>query len=175
MSDPSSSCFTSLLRRYLFLSLILTAVLAGTAFRPSRSLDVEMLQLREEIIAFAREYVGIRYRYAGTSPETGFDCSGFTSFVLKKFDTQISGASSRQAIEGIRVPLSEVMPGDLLFFGRRGRIQHVAMVVEHTPDGIVCVHSTCTRGVVVENVSTSSYWRSRILYARDVLGRRKAL
>ncbi len=135
--------------------------------------SAEMLQWRAEIIDYARQFVGIRYRYAGTSPETGFDCSGFTNFILKKFDTDITGSSFRQSVEGIRVPLSEVMPGDLLFFGRKGRIQHVAMVVEHNPNGIVCVHSTCSRGVVVENVSTSSYWRSRILFARDVLGSRR--
>ncbi len=130
-----------------------------------------MVQMREEIIQFAQQYVGIRYRYAGTSPDRGFDCSGFTSFILKKFDARVSSSSAMQSMQGIRVPLSEVMPGDLVFFGRKGRIQHVAMVVENSPAGIICVHSTCTRGVVVENVSTSTYWRSRILFARDVLGR----
>lgn len=135
-------------------------------------MSAEMAQLREQIICLAQEYVGIRYRYAGTSPNTGFDCSGFTSFILKHFDVRVSSGSSTQALQGTKVPLKEVIPGDLLFFGRRGRIQHVAMVVENTPGGIICIHSTCTRGVVVENVSTSAYWRPRILFARDVLGQR---
>ena len=135
-------------------------------------MSAEMAQLREQIICLAQEYVGIRYRYAGVSPSTGFDCSGFTSFILKKFDVTVSCGSSTQAVQGTKVPLKEVIPGDLLFFGRRGRIQHVAMVVENTPGGIICIHSTCTRGVVVENVSTSAYWRPRILFARDVLGQR---
>jgi len=132
---------------------------------------MEMLQYRAEIIDFAQQFVGLPYRYAGKNPETGFDCSGFTSFILQKFDTSVSCSSSLQSMQGIKVPLSEVEPGDLLFFGRKGRIQHVAMVVEHNPNGIVCIHSTSSRGIVVENVSTSTYWRSRILYARDVLGR----
>ncbi len=169
MSDPSCCCFKQL-RRYFFIPLFITVFLFGSAFRPSRALSIEMLQLREEIIGFAQQFVGIHYRYAGVSPTTGFDCSGFTSYILKKFDAKVSSSSFMQSHQGIKVPLSDVMPGDLLFFGRKGRIQHVAMVVERNPDGIVCVHSTCSRGIIVENVSTSPYWRSRIMFARDVLG-----
>ncbi|MBK9338942.1 MAG: C40 family peptidase [Lewinellaceae bacterium] len=132
-----------------------------------------MLQLRDEIVDYAQSFVGTRYRYASRNPEVGFDCSGFTSFILQKFEAKVSTSSSMQSLQGIRIPLGEVVPGDLLFFGRRGRIQHVAMVVENTPKGIVCVHSTCSRGVVVENVSTSAYWRPRILFARDVLGQHR--
>lgn len=132
---------------------------------------MEMLQLREEIVDYAQSFVGTRYRYASRNPEAGFDCSGFTSFILSKFDATVSTSSSAQSLQGVRIPLSEVVPGDLLFFGRRGHIQHVAMVVENTPGGIICVHSTSSRGVVVENVSTSAYWRPRILFARDVLGK----
>lgn len=171
MSDPSSSCFP-LLRRLLFSSLILILFFAGSAFRPSRTLSVEMQQFRAQIIEYAQLFVGIRYRYAGRNPESGFDCSGFTSFILNKFDAVVSSSSAMQSTQGIKVPLSEVEPGDLLFFGRKGRIQHVALVVEHNEDGIVCIHSTCSRGIITENVSTSSYWRPRIMFARDVLGRR---
>jgi hypothetical protein len=174
MSDPSSSCYPKL-RRFFFIPLFISIFLVGSAFRPSRSMSMEMLQLRDEIVDYAQSFVGTRYRYASRNPEVGFDCSGFTSFILKKFDTSVSTSSSMQSLQGIRIPLSEVVPGDLLFFGRRGRssIQHVAMVVENTPGGIVCVHSTTSRGVVVENVSTSAYWRPRILFARDVLGQHR--
>ena len=171
MSDPSSCCFTRL-RRYLLIPISILLLIAGSAFRPGRTVSLEMLQFRSEIIDFAEQFVGLKYHYAGRSPETGFDCSGFTSFILKKFDALVSRSSALQSKQGIKIPLSEVMPGDLLFFGRRGRIQHVAMVVEHNDNGIVCIHSTSSRGIIVENVSTSSYWKPRILFARDVLGRR---
>lgn len=173
MSDPSSCCHPKLFR-FFFVPLLISIFLISSAFRPSRSMSVEMLQFREEIVSYAQSFVGTRYRYASRNPEVGFDCSGFTSFILSKFDAAVSTSSSMQSLQGVRIPLSEVVPGDLLFFGRRGRgIQHVAMVVENTPGGIVCVHSTSSRGVVVENVSTSSYWRPRILFARDVLGHHK--
>lgn len=174
MSDPSCSCHPRLLR-FVFLPLSILILTLGSAFRPSRSMSMEMLQLRTEVVDFAQEFVGKRYRYAGRSPETGFDCSGFTRFVLQKFEAEVSSSSTTQSLQGDRIPLDQVMPGDLLFFGRRGRrIQHVAMVVENTAGGIVCVHST-RRGVVVENVSTSKYWCPRILFARDVLGQHREL
>jgi cell wall-associated NlpC family hydrolase len=129
------------------------------------------LQLRRNIVQAAQKHVGAPYQYAGTSPSTGFDCSGFTSFVLKDFRIKASPASSQQAREGRPVDLARVQPADLIFFGEGKRIQHVAMVVKRGKDGLVCVHSTTSRGVVVENVSTSKYWKPLILFARDVVSK----
>lgn len=155
----------------LFTFLLLLVSSLGVSFRPVRMLDPEMLQMREEIVQYAQTFIGLPYRYGSRSPEKGFDCSGFTSYILSKYDVPLSPSSRTQALQGKRVPLSEVVPGDLLFFGYKGRIHHVALVVENTPGGIVCIHST-RRGVVLENVHASSYWRPRVLFARDVLGER---
>ena len=132
--------------------------------------DAEAMLLREHVTGYAQNFVGLKYRYAGTSPKTGFDCSGFTSYILKEFDVRVSSSSFTQSKQGLRVKLNEAMPGDLVFFGRKkGGIQHVAMVVENTEEGVFCVHSTCSRGIVVENISTSKYWAPKILFARDVI------
>lgn len=126
-------------------------------------------QLRNRVVTYAQKYVGSSYKYAGTSP-SGFDCSGFTSYVLKEFKIKASPASSMQAKEGKSVPVDRVKPGDLIFFGESSNhISHVAMVVKRSKAGIVCVHSTTSRGVIVENVSTSNYWKPKILFARDVI------
>lgn len=135
----------------------------------ARTSDLRVMQLREWITGYAQNFTGIKYRYAGRSPQTGFDCSGFTSYILKEFDVKASSSSATQSTQGERISLDEVLPGDLVFFGGKKHIQHVAMVVECTAEGIICVHSTCTRGVVVENISTSKYWRPRILFARDII------
>lgn len=128
-------------------------------------------QLRHRITDYAQKYVGSSYKYAGTSP-SGFDCSGFTSYVMKEFNIKISPASSAQAKQGRPVALDRVMPGDLIFFGEsKSRISHVGMVVKRSKTGIVCVHSTTSRGVIVENVSTSTYWKPKILFARDVVSK----
>jgi len=129
------------------------------------------MQLRNRITGYAQKYVGASYKYAGTSPNTGFDCSGFTSYVLKEFKVKVSPASAEQSKQGVKVSLERVRPGDLVFFGDKNRIQHVAIVVERKKSGIICVHSTTSRGVIVENVSTSTYWKPKILFARDVIGK----
>ena len=133
--------------------------------------STEMMRQRNFISGYAQNFTGVPYVHAGNSPSKGFDCSGFTSYILHEFEVDVSKCSATQSQEGKRIALDEVQPGDLVFFGRRGRIQHVAMVVECTAEGIVCVHSTSSRGVVVENISTSTYWRPRILFARDVISK----
>lgn len=128
--------------------------------------------LRREVVNYGQKYVGTKYHYAGTNPQTGFDCSGFTSFVLKQYNIKVSPASSKQATEGRPVPLERAQPGDLIFFGDSPKkIQHVALLVRRSNDGLTCVHSTTSRGVVVENVSKSTYWKPKILFARDVISK----
>ena len=170
---PSSSTLKRLLAfaPLLALSFVLSSgfTTPTPAPRPARAYDAKMIQLREYITGYAQNFLGIRYRYAGRGPSTGFDCSGFTSYILKEFDVKVSSSSYTQSKQGNLISLDDVMPGDLVFFGRKGRIQHVAMVVECSAEGIICVHSTCSRGIVVENISTSKYWKSRIMFARDVI------
>ncbi|MCC6411730.1 MAG: C40 family peptidase [Saprospiraceae bacterium] len=155
-------------------SLVLLFWVSSSAFyspgkNPAREVGAEIMQLREQVTGWAQTFTGLRYRYAGQSPKTGFDCSGFTRYILKEFNINVSSSSSTQSRQGKRISLNDVLPGDLVFFGGKGYIQHVALVVENTAEGIICVHSTCSRGIVVENISTSRYWKPRILFARDVI------
>jgi len=125
---------------------------------------------RKKVVDYGKKFVGTTYKYAGQSPKTGFDCSGFTSYVLKEFGVMASPASAIQATEGRHVAIEKVMPGDLIFFGEsKKKISHVALVVKRGSDGITCVHSTTSRGVIVENISQSAYWKTKILFARDVI------
>jgi len=176
MTETIPSCTPRLPnpRPFTALFVLLFAAFAATAFkpfniRPTPVEAVEVMQFRQDIVGYAQNFLGLRYRSAGRSPKTGFDCSGFTNYILDEFSVQVSSCSATQSRQGLKVSLNDVLPGDLVFFGGRGRIQHVAMVVENTADGIFCVHSTCTRGIVVENISTSKYWKPRILFARDVI------
>ncbi|HLP96312.1 MAG TPA: NlpC/P60 family protein, partial [Saprospiraceae bacterium] len=139
---PSSRSLkkTTFLRQTAFIALLVAAFMAS-AFKPvrpnpSRAEDAEMMQFRSEIIGYAQNFLGLRYRSAGHSPKTGFDCSGFTNFILDEFGVKVSTSSSTQSRQGIKISLDDVLPGDLVFFGSRGRIQHVAMVIEKTAEGI---------------------------------------
>ena len=72
----------------------------------------------------------------------------------------------------MKIPIAEAQAGDLIFFNHGGRsksIQHVAIVVSNDKKGLFICHATNTRGVVVENVYESAYWRKRLFFARDVI------
>jgi cell wall-associated NlpC family hydrolase len=163
------SNFRQSLLPVLFLVVVFCTSFRGRIpyFQPPAPAPV--MQLREWVAGYAQNFVGVPYRYAGGTPKSGFDCSGFTSYIFREFDLSISPCSSTQSKQGREIALSQALPGDLVFFGYRGRVTHVAMVVEQTPEGVVCVHSTSSRGVVVENVSNSKYWKSKILFARDAI------
>ena len=124
--------------------------------------------LRKRIPQTAKKYKGVRYKYAGKNPK-GFDCSGFTSYVYKKHNIQISPSSRSQAKTGKKIALRKAQAGDLAFFGTSGKVSHVALVVSNDRNGLVVIHSTSSKGVMVQNISKSSYWKPRLLFIRDVL------
>jgi hypothetical protein len=125
--------------------------------------------MRIDIMQEAAGYIGSRYKYSGVSPSTGFDCSGFTSFILAKYDISLPHQSGSQAQQGRPVPLDRVMPGDIVYFSRKSRIFHVALVESNDADGITVIHSTTSRGVIRENITRSDYWRPKIAGARSVV------
>ena len=125
--------------------------------------------LRQDVVSFAKEWVGSRYRSGSRKPELGFDCSGFTSFVMKRFNIKVSQSSNSQIHEGDAIKLDQARAGDLLFFGHKGHVSHVAMVVSNDENGIIVVHSTSSRGVVVENVNESKYWTNKLICARNLI------
>ncbi len=136
--------------------------------RTSKNVDSKELRLREDITDHAKKYVGVKYKYAGKSPK-GFDCSGFTEYVFEKFDIPLSASSQVQATTGKKIALSKAKGGDLLFFGKHGKINHVALIVSNSPNGIEVIHSTSSKGVMVQNVTKSDYWKPRIMFARDIM------
>ena len=126
--------------------------------------------LRREVVDYARQFVGTSYKTAGKAPG-GFDCSGFTGYVMGQFGVQLSASSKYQEKDGEMIPVSETQPGDLLFFRRdkNGTVFHVAIVVSNDDDGLVVVHSTSSRGVVIDNINQSSYWREKYATACRVI------
>lgn len=126
---------------------------------------------RDSIVSFAKNYLGLPYRYASRNPARGFDCSGFTMFVFKNFNINLSPSSSAQSLQGDKILLKNAIPGDLVFFRRskRGRIFHVAMVCKVVKDSIFIIHSTTHGGVRIDNLATAYYWKSKYKSVRNVL------
>jgi cell wall-associated NlpC family hydrolase len=82
------------------------------------------------VLPTAERYLGVPYRWGGTSPKTGFDCSGFVQYVFAKHGTRLPRTSREMASSGqrLRPKWSALKPGDLVMFAEPGkRISHVAI------------------------------------------------
>lgn len=124
---------------------------------------------RQKIVTFAKSHRGVAYKYGGKTPESGFDCSGLVYYAFKHYDHGMVAGSANQAKLGIRIPIKEAQPGDLLFFGNNQRVSHVGIVSFHDGKTLKMVHSSSSRGVVEDEIYSSTYWKSRFLYAKNVI------
>lgn len=99
--------------------------MASTTSRGS-STDAEAL--RNKVLNFATQFLGTRYVYGGSTP-SGFDCSGFTSYVYANTVRSIPRTATQQRNALTNVSMSELKPADLVFFGSGGSISHVGIYV----------------------------------------------
>mgnify|MGYP000533249814 CR=1 FL=1 len=84
------------------------------------------------------------------------------------------GNSSSQAKSGRKINVNQAKPGDLLIFGRNGKVVHVAIVAENKRNKLEIIHSSSSRGVVRQDITKSEYWQKRLMYAVDVFDSRNA-
>jgi cell wall-associated NlpC family hydrolase len=98
------------------------------------------------VLDSADGYLGVPYRWGGTSPSNGFDCSGFTQYVFAREGIRIPRNSRQQSRAGIQVPnaLELARPGDLLFFAFGSDIDHVGIYV----GDYRMIHATASGGEV---------------------------
>ncbi|MCM1077201.1 MAG: C40 family peptidase [Bacteroides sp.] len=130
-------------------------------------------ELINRIKEFASKYLGTRYRRGSSSPK-GFDCSGFVGFVFRNFGFNLGRSSASQYNEGEKVENGDLRPGDLMFFsgsaGGRGRVGHVAMVVDVNPDGsCTFIHASSSQGVVYQNFPDGGYYSKRYIGAKRII------
>ena len=119
------------------------------------------------MVDFAMEYIGVPYLYGGSTPK-GFDCSGFTKYVMDHFGVSLPRSSADQFEVGVSVSLSELQTGDLVFYtasATSSRISHVGLYIGNGQ----FIHATQPGDTVkVSNLSDS--WRvDKYAGARRVL------
>lgn len=104
---------------------------ASNAPSASNTSTVQATASAQAVLDYARRFLGVRYTWGGTSPSSGFDCSGFTQYVFRNFGINLPRVSRSQASVGTRVSYSNLRPGDLVFFSSRpgGTITHVGIYV----------------------------------------------
>lgn len=132
---------------------------------PSLKQDNDFLSARfGKIATVAKELIGTRYRFGGTSPKTGFDCSGFVSYVFKEgADIKLPRSSREMRTIGKAVDLKSLKPGDLIFF--KINTSHVGIYIGNNK----FIHAPSTgRSVAVDNLM-SSFFQDRVLGARRVI------
>lgn len=99
---------------------------------------------RTALVAYAQQFLGNPYVYGGTSLTKGADCSGFVMSVFSHFGISTGRSSRDQAARGKTIPVSEVKPGDLLFYASGSYINHVGIYVGN---GKVIHSSTPATGI----------------------------
>lgn len=131
--------------------------------------DPELDELTLKILESAFSYLGTPYRYGGTTPG-GFDCSGFVRYVFSENGISLGRSSRDQALEGKRISLYDLKPGDLLFFNMHRRkqqnINHVGLYIGKGQ--FIHASSNHSRKITIENLDTDRYL-PRIIEARRVL------
>ena len=119
----------------------------------------------DSIIDFASKHVGVKYKYASSSPQKGFDCSGFVNFVFSQFGVQVPRSSKLFEHFGIAVLLDSCKKGDVLLFNKPG---HVAIVTYHTKDSLRFIHASSDKrhgGVKVSEFNSFSNYKKRFVKA----------
>jgi cell wall-associated NlpC family hydrolase len=111
------------MRRPLFLLAMSATILASHP--PTTSHASREQKLARQVVAYARRQVGVSYSWGGTSPSTGFDCSGLVYAAYRSVGREIPRSSWDQLRVGLPVRFGRLRPGDLLFTEGGGHVQLV--------------------------------------------------
>lgn len=140
---------------------------ASTQTKPETT-SVKASTRASEIIAYAKKYLGTRYKYGGNTP-AGFDCSGYLGYVFGHYSIYLPRSSSEQYEQSQRITIDEIRPGDLAFFNGRSigsNVGHVALIIEVSSvrnGKFKMIHATVNGGVMIDSYPDGGYYTSRLI------------
>ena len=170
-APTAAEAFTS-----LHASATAAATLTPEALRPDTVIAVKSaagpnataaaaraMALSASLRAEGDNWIGIPYRWGGTT-RRGIDCSAFVQqYVRASLDIDLPRTTATQVHEGRRISRGELMPGDLVFFRRRG-VRHVGVYLGENE----FIHASSSRGVTVSSMD-SGYWSRHYWTSRRIL------
>lgn len=113
----------------------------------------------QRIARLARRMVGTPYRYGGTDPAQGFDCSGLVYYTHSAVGVSVPRVSRDQYRRARKVPLSQARPGDIIFFSDAAKLSHIAI---YLGDGRF-VHAPSSGKTVSEADLNSDYYQEHLV------------
>jgi cell wall-associated NlpC family hydrolase len=119
-----------------------------------------------ELALHALSHIGVPYRYGGSSPDTGFDCSGFVQYVYRQ-GAGLALPRNTEALSALGAPVApaDLEAGDLVFFDTlRKPYSHVGIYLGSDR----FIHAPATGGYVELVDMRSRYWRTRFSGARRI-------
>jgi cell wall-associated NlpC family hydrolase len=143
-------------------------------FQPIDSVQSLSKINRNEVIEYARSFIGRPYVYASANPAVGFDCSGFVHYVFEKFNISLPRGSSAYKYLGSALKPEDFKIGDVLvFYGYRDKthIGHVGIICEANGMKSKFIHSSSGKayGVTISELGSEMYTR-RFYKCVDVIG-----
>ncbi len=136
-------------------------------YRTTKSGKNGKMFLRNEIVERAEGFIGVPYRWGGSSPRDGFDCSGFTMAVYRLNGLNLPRSSSAQWTAGSRVDRHQLSKADLVFFATSGgkRISHVGIYVGENK----FIHAPGRNKRISVSSLSNTYFKQRYVGARSYL------
>lgn len=124
------------------------------------SLTVDVV--RNNIIKEGKKHMGVPYKWAGNTPD-GFDCSGFTSYLMsKEVSQELPRRAEDQFKASKKLKRKDVKPGDFVFFDNGSGISHVGIVILNDKNSLQMIHSSTSIGISIVDIDQSEYWSKRL-------------
>ncbi|HWZ71580.1 MAG TPA: C40 family peptidase [Casimicrobiaceae bacterium] len=122
----------------------------------------------QDLAIYALGLIGVDYRFGGTTPERGLDCSGLVRYVFQQVTGVMLPRTSQEISRlGEKIPVAELMPGDLVFFNtRRLQFSHVGIYLGEDR----FIHAPRQGGEVEIVTLSKGYWQKRFDGARRLVG-----
>lgn len=117
----------------------------------------------EEVVAYAKQFLGGKYVYGGNNLNTGVDCSGFVQQIMKNFGISMERSSKSQyACNGVKITEAQLQPGDLVYYGNGGTVNHAAI---YAGNGQIIHASDSRTGITMSNLH----------YGKPIIGIKRVL